>query len=104
MAGEVGIDSADRHGGGLFLRSAGGPEQRSADARETVGLDGGHGFSSFDARAGERVLLVVFWDPWSQSDRPIAMTPGRNLACVQRNLIASVLLGRAGSPAPRNPV
>jgi hypothetical protein len=59
VAGEIGVDAADRHRIGLLLRRAGGPEQRRADARETVGLDHRHGnFLTLNARA-RRVLLVA---------------------------------------------
>src|SRR5882672_6154979 len=58
MTREVGVDAADRHGAGLLVRRAGGPEQRSTDVLETVGLDDWHGVSSFEP-ARERVLLVV---------------------------------------------
>src|SRR5436305_8096043 len=42
VARQIGVDAAHRHGAGLFVRCAGGLEQRSADARETVGLNGRH--------------------------------------------------------------
>ena len=50
MAGEIGVDAAERHGIGLLVRRAGSPEQRRADARETVGLNDRHGISSSMAR------------------------------------------------------
>jgi hypothetical protein len=46
VTGEIGVDAADSYRFGLLLRRAGGPEQRRADARETVGLDDRHGISS----------------------------------------------------------
>jgi hypothetical protein len=58
MAGEVGVDAADRYGAGFLLRRAGGPEQRSADLRETVGLDDRHGVSSFDVRTRSGSCLL----------------------------------------------
>ncbi len=51
MAGEIGIDAADRDRAGLLIGGSGGLEQRRADPRQAVGLDDGHGVSSFDARA-----------------------------------------------------
>src|SRR5258706_8962482 len=59
MAGEVGVDAADRHGVGFLVRGAGGLEQRRANARETVGLHDRHRVPRLKARAGRRVLLVV---------------------------------------------
>ena len=58
MAGEVGVDAADGDRVGLLLGCAGGPEQRRADARETVGLDDRHGISSCDARARSGSCLL----------------------------------------------
>jgi hypothetical protein len=59
MAREVGVDAADRHGIRLLLRRAGSPEQRRANARETVVLHHRHGVSSALSPRGRRVLLVV---------------------------------------------
>jgi len=43
VAGEIGVDAADRDRIGFLLRCPGSPEQRRADMRETVGLDHRHG-------------------------------------------------------------
>ena len=58
MAGEVGVDAADGNRLGFLLGCAGGPEQGSADAREAVGLNDGHGFLASRPHR-ERVLLLV---------------------------------------------
>ena len=62
MAGEIGVDAADGDRAGFLVRGAGGLEQCRTDAREAVGLDNGHGISSFDARAGRGscLLFVLF--------------------------------------------
>ena len=52
MAGEVGVDAADSDRIGLFLRRAGGSQQRRADPRETIGLNDWHGVSSDDGPRG----------------------------------------------------
>jgi hypothetical protein len=59
MAGEIGVDAADRDGLGLFLGSSGGTEQRGADAREAVGLDDGHRVSSVIALGGRLLRAIV---------------------------------------------
>ena len=59
MAGEIGVDAADRHGNGLLVRRAGSPEQRRADARETVGLDDRHGFPHRWPACEVRVLFLL---------------------------------------------
>src|SRR5260370_40909975 len=59
MACEVGIDAADGYRTGFLARRPGSPEQRRANARETVGLHGRHGISSALSPRGKRVLLGV---------------------------------------------
>ena len=59
MAGEIGIDAADRHGVRFLFRGACSPEQRRANAREMVGLHQRHGISSARSPREKRILLVV---------------------------------------------
>ena len=59
VAGEIGVDAAGGDGVGLLLRGAGGPQQRRADARETVGLNERHGEFLFERPREWRGLLVV---------------------------------------------
>ncbi|MGY4463548.1 hypothetical protein ACVWYI_007508 [Bradyrhizobium sp. LB13.1] len=59
MAGEIGVDAADRDRVSLFLGSSGGTKQRGADAREAVGLDDGHRVSSVIALGGRLLRAIV---------------------------------------------
>jgi len=51
VARQVGVDAAGCDGLRFLVRRPGGPEQRRANARQTVGLHDRHGSSSFHARA-----------------------------------------------------
>lgn len=52
VAGQIGVDAADRDGVGFFLGSSGGAEQRGADAREAIGRDDRHGVPGVLALGG----------------------------------------------------
>jgi hypothetical protein len=59
MAGEIGVDAANRDGARLFLRCAGSLEQGDANSRQTVGLDHRHGnFLSLECPREGRILLA----------------------------------------------
>jgi hypothetical protein len=60
VACEIGVDAACGHGIGFLVRRAGSPEKRGTNAREAVGLDDGHGISSFDARAARRSCCLLW--------------------------------------------
>jgi hypothetical protein len=69
MAGEIGVDAADGNSVGFFLGGSGGTEQRSADAREAVGLDDWHGVPSVIALGG-RLLGAIVSKPHADINLP----------------------------------
>jgi len=83
VTGQIGVDAADRHSAGLLVRRAGGLEQRSTDARETVGLNGRIRFLVACVSAGLGSCSVV----WSQSGGVLAMTLRQKSCAVQYSAV-----------------
>ena len=92
VAGEVGVDAADGNRVGFFLRCAGGPEQRRADARETVGLNDRHGVSLIARAIGRSCLLLPA--AWSQSG---GREQGRNVLLAMLQMTTSMVRISSGN-------
>ena len=113
MAGEVGVDAADRDRVGFLVRRAGGLEQRRADAGETVGLDDRHGISS-NVRPRRSGSCLLSLPAWSQSDGLRARAespdshaagpafPGRISSCGIGHRVVSVSGNRHAACGPRH--
>jgi len=103
VTGEIGVDATGSHGVGFLVRSSGRPEQRRANARETVGLHDRHGISSNLSPRRMRVLLLVVGS-WSQrGGRRASGKIGNRRCCEQRSCVSdSIKRNSIAPPSPEN--